>query len=343
MRFWFSISCVLFLLISTVADAKIVFSAGRNGVTGIYIMDDNGANMTLLTDTLEPFFPRFSPDGKHIVFDRQVNLFDDQRLHLFLMNVDGTDVRQLTVPHAGMDSQPSFSPDGKSILFLRYEIIDDRNRKDWLCVMDLESSKIEHISDFDVQEPDWSPDGKQIVCTTVPVIGRTGGNIWIMDADGRNARELLPLQQVGNIITDRARPRWSPDGKQIVFLEDQHRFERIDGVLQGIPEGYYYYIYTLSSGKLQKLNIRPDFRPASIAWMDNGKSVLFTAGVRKLKRPIAGAKVDYNTYKYHLATGKITQLTDHPDNEYILDWISDDVLSVSPVGKKKTILGTLKQ
>ena len=44
-----------------------------------------------------------------------------------------------------------------------------------------------------------------------------------------------------------------------------------------------------------------------------------------------------NIYKYHIPTGEITQLTDHPGMDGTLDWISDDVLSVTPQGKKSDV------
>jgi Tol biopolymer transport system component len=57
-------------------------------------------------------------------------------------------------------------------------------------------------------EPTWSPDG-EIVCTkqTVKV-----ANIWVMESDGRNARQLT-------VNTDGRNqgPRVSPDGRYVVF------------------------------------------------------------------------------------------------------------------------------
>src|SRR4026209_312009 len=55
--------------------------------------------------------------------------------------------------------------------------------------------------------PRWSPDGKKIAFTT-------GGQIWVMDADGDN------MEQVTKISTGAAGPVWSPDGKWIAFASD---------------------------------------------------------------------------------------------------------------------------
>ena len=39
-----SLLCLLLLFFSAVADAKIVFGSRRDGVQGVYVMDDDGSN-----------------------------------------------------------------------------------------------------------------------------------------------------------------------------------------------------------------------------------------------------------------------------------------------------------
>ncbi len=63
-----SLSVLIFLFFAMEASAKIVFDSTREGVNGIYVMDDDGGNVALLTDTLELDLPRWSSDGKYIVF-----------------------------------------------------------------------------------------------------------------------------------------------------------------------------------------------------------------------------------------------------------------------------------
>lgn len=62
--------------------------------------------------------PRFSPDGKKIVFVVREDVLEKGKSNadLYLMNADGSGLQRLTSDPAA-DGHPSFSPDGKSILF----------------------------------------------------------------------------------------------------------------------------------------------------------------------------------------------------------------------------------
>ena len=351
MRLLLTVLCVMLLLFSTVASGKIVFDSTRDGVRSIYVMDDDGSNVIRLTDTLKPNLPRWSPDGKQIVFERRVKANDSQRVHLFIMNADGSNIRQLTEPHAGYDSYPAFSPDGKSIVFSKYERVPVPNPippglvhiaggKDSVNVIDLKTGKVKKISDLGVNLPDWSPDGKHIVFSNVSTFGQSGSNIWIMDADGHNPRELLPPPVPG---ISRYSPRWSPDGKQILYDIIQTRFEVIDNKGHLIPLAFRFFIYDIKSKTSRQLLIPKDWKISGSAWMDNGRSIVFSAVETELNKPADGTPYLYNIYKYHIWTRKITRLTDHPGADGLLDWIDDHAHAVNPAGKKKVQWGTLKK
>ena len=106
--------CWVGLLLSTAAHARIVFSSTRDGVKGIYVMDDDGSNQTLIRQANEwnpkiPFPYCWSPDGTQILI---------QTYGLSLMNADGTNVRKLIRnDFGGSIGRGSFSPDGKFIVF----------------------------------------------------------------------------------------------------------------------------------------------------------------------------------------------------------------------------------
>lgn len=349
MRFFLTTLCLMLLLFSTVASAKIVFQSKRDGAVSIYIMEDDGSNVTLLTDVLIPSLPRWSPDGRQIVFERWTHPNDSQDRNILVMNADGTDIRQLTDPADALrDGYPTFSPDGKSIVFRRYAPIQPPNpvpnNWDWnnghsICILDIESGEIETISEMAATFFDWSPDGKKIVCKNVATFGETHSNIWIMDADGHKPRELLPKPPAG---VSRYRPRWSPDGKQILYYHIQTQFRVIDGKGHLIPLAYRFFIYDLRTKQFRQLRIPKNWRIAGLDWMDNGKSVVLTAVEIKLNAPPDGKPYLYNIYKYDIRTGKRTRLTDHPGQDLGVDWISDTAHAVSPRGKKPVRWGAIK-
>ena len=338
--------CLLLLLLSTAASAKIVFSSERNGVEGIYVMDDDGSNQTLIiADKHWPPAPhRWSPEGKQIMFQISGG-------PISIMNADGTNVRHLT-PHDGSTvGIASFSPDGKYIVFNRSFRKNDQ-LKVGIYVLNIKTLKMKEIHQSQLRPNlcDWSPDGKEIIFSEGTTIGGGGNTIWIIGADGQNPRRLIraPVLLADNFVIHRNQPRWSPDGRYIVFTEREYEWKLWPGV--GFSWNYRAYRYMIcdrNGENIRKLRIPKDWKCYGIDWMDDGKSVVFSArqGMPLNAPPILNP-IDLPPcyiYKYHIPTGEITQLTNDPGWDQILDWISDDVLSVTPQGKKKVTWGKIKE
>ncbi len=341
-----SLSVLLFLFFAMEASAKIVFDSTREGVDGIYVMDDDGGNVKLLTDMLHPAIPRWSPDGKYIVFSRQTDK-RNKRSRLFLIKADGTSIRQLTtLVGEATDSPGPFSPDGKSILFHRTERVNNKARHS-LLVIDIESGQITKlIEDIVVTMPDWSPDGKHIVFSTSSAAGGAGGTLYIIGADGSNLRPLIPAQPEplpGALVIHRWYPRWSPNGKRIVYIQTEYTWEPWPPhELALIRRAYRYRVCNAKGEHVQSLLIPKDWDLRGIDWMENGESVVFSGNKVKLNAPPDIEEPPTNIYKYHLATGKTTRLTEHLGIDHTLDWVSDSARAVSPAGKRPMQWGALR-
>src|SRR5260221_12178589 len=77
----------------------------------LYRINADGSNPIKLTQTGGNFFPKWSPDGKHIAFesDRDHN---DHTAEIYIMDADGSNQTRLTKTLSGSD-YPTWSPDSK--------------------------------------------------------------------------------------------------------------------------------------------------------------------------------------------------------------------------------------
>jgi TolB protein len=131
-------------------------------------------------------------------------------LHIFTMNSDGTNIRQLT--QEGNAGDPVWSPDGKQISFG-----SDRegNNKLNIFVMNADGSNVRQLTHFNTPyesgDTNWSGDGTKIIFEW-DVNGQKQSNpgayaeVWTMNADGT---QQTSTHQACSCVG--AAPRWKPD------------------------------------------------------------------------------------------------------------------------------------
>ena len=100
---------------------RIAFNCDRRNHQGrfeIHVMNSDGTNVrrvtTLPADAMFDLAPRFSPDGRRLVFTRYIT--DPGRSALFTVRVDGGGLKQLT-PRGNGASDADWSPEGKKLVF----------------------------------------------------------------------------------------------------------------------------------------------------------------------------------------------------------------------------------
>ena len=170
---------------------RIAFSSFRWAVGNweIYAMDPDGQNLTRLAKhKWQDVDQSWSPDGSKIAFasarDGRLNTPE----HIFVMNADGTDRRNLTGDtDLTKNRSPTWSPDGRKIAFHSQHIFAPGLRYQ-IYVITAEGEELERLTEEGSNRfPAYSPDGKKIAY----VSHRNGdSHIYMMDTNGENVVKL---------------------------------------------------------------------------------------------------------------------------------------------------------
>ena len=176
---------------------KITFASDRRNHQGrgeIYVMDSDGTNVrrltTLPSNAIYEDAPRFSPDGRRIVFNRYIT--DPGRSALFTVRVDGGGLKQLT-PWGNGASDGDYSPDGKKIVFEAYP---NKSCCGEIYTVDSDGRHLTNLTDnrrhAGSADPVWSPNGKKILFLSAHEEGgEFGVGLATMNPDGTDRHHIL--------------------------------------------------------------------------------------------------------------------------------------------------------
>lgn len=150
---------------------RIAFSGDRGDYPasqGIYTIRPDSTHLRRVTTLPEganvDTAPRFSPNGKRLVFTRYANEGDAERGALFTVRLDGTRERRIT-PEKVSAGDADWSPNGRWLVF---EADTERSTRGGVFKIRPNGNRLRNLTDNDGRfagssDPVWSPNGKKIL------------------------------------------------------------------------------------------------------------------------------------------------------------------------------------
>jgi len=227
----------------------------------LYVADADGANRVRIAASPLPIMsPAWSPDGEwlaYVSFERRVSAIFVQHRR--------TGKKTMVSARAGINAAPSYSPDGKKLALT----LSGSNGNLDIYLLELASGQLTRLTDdpgIDT-EAVFSPDGGAIYFTS----DRSGSPQVYRLTPGSSERP----RRVTFSGSYNARPRVSPDGKQLAVLTLDDGGYRIG--VQDLAGGT---LQVLSKGRQEE---SPSFAPNGamliFAGRDRGQGVLQTVSV----------------------------------------------------------------
>jgi dipeptidyl aminopeptidase/acylaminoacyl peptidase len=190
-------------------------------------------------------------------------------------------------------SDPQVSPDGKSTLFVVTQAIDEGGNGDYSSnVWRFSKNKIRQLTFREGRNtnPRWSPDGKTILfVSSRKTKEKSYTRLMTIPSDGGEAKTILELEK-GKLEGGVTDPRWTADGKRILFLSDMKKIEKDESDVKVIKrivyrlnaEGYFHdrrtHLYSIrrNGGKPTQLT-SGEFDVEGYAISTDGSRVAFIA------------------------------------------------------------------
>ncbi len=202
----------------------------------LWLVPLNGGPPRQLTTAGKDGGPKFSPDGKRILFTSRREIGkDDKGNGLYLIPVDGGEAQLLLRRKEGIEA-PSWSPDGARILFLSNVGTDDEdvrtvrrinfwfndkgfvyNLRKHAFVLDLATNEAKQLTqgELDVAHAYWSHDGTRVAyVASTEDLRPYLSDLFVLDVATGTATQLT----VHTMEIDCA--AWSPDDRTIAITGD---------------------------------------------------------------------------------------------------------------------------
>ncbi|MGJ7032784.1 amidohydrolase family protein [Niabella hirudinis] len=268
-----------------------------------------------------------SPKGDEVVFD----LLGD----IYSMPITGGTARVLRQGLA-YEVQPRFSPDGKKILFT-----SDAGGGDNIWVMDRDGRNARQVTKENfrlLNNAVWSPEGNYIIARKHFTAGRSlgAGEIWMYHISGGDGMQLTKRK---NDQQDVNEPSASPDGRYIYYSEDMYpggffqynkdpnneiyvikRYDREKGETETITGG---------GGSAFRPQVAPDGKTLAFVRRVRTKTVLYLRNIETGEEWPVYDKLSKDQQEAWAIFGVYTGFAWMPDGKEIVIWANGKLNRVS--------------
>jgi Tol biopolymer transport system component len=198
-------------------DALVVWSSNRSGNHELYLLDLRGRAVRQLThDPHVDFFPRFSPDGRRVLFLRSqrewVSFREEGAWDVMLVNIDGTGEERLV--RGGY--HPTWADQGAAVVFERGPQLWrlDLTTRAQQLVLDgaRDFPGVDEIGDFEL-----SHDGQRLA---FGLRGRFDGAFGLRGSFSGAVTLDLASRQLSVLTREQAcQTTWAPDDRRVLLVE----------------------------------------------------------------------------------------------------------------------------
>jgi len=172
------------------------------GLHQIFIAHVDGRELQQITDDGYNYHPKWSPDGKHIVFlrssvsDLDEYMWRESPDNLFVMKADGSDMQQLTDLESQLPGdriwhriwQASWSPDGREIAFTVYRVRDENDEltsSENIYIISADGVDLRKVTDFGYSDLPYLADVEWAIVPDPPMTAEND-TLATIEADNRN-------------------------------------------------------------------------------------------------------------------------------------------------------------
>lgn len=173
-----------------------------------------------------------------------------------------------------------------------------------VCVMKSDGSEKRRVTErLTTTDPAWSPDGRQIAFTRNEDVGEfttfTDNDVFVMDADGGNVRQLTPERDGSSS----SQPAWSPDGRHIAYVRGQSTASEVVAAT-ALAFGE---VRVMDAEGGETTTLTRDEPDATPAWSPDGREIVFVRG-----HDLNKASGDMDIFIVDVAGGTARPLTRTP-------------------------------